>query len=40
MRRRLRVDFLAFGEGPNGVSLADNLNTLRPGSGTGVLPGV
>jgi len=31
---------MALGEGPNGVSLADSLNTLRPGSGTGLLPGV
>ena len=37
--RRPCVDF-TFGDGPNGVSLADSLNTLRPGSGTGVLPGV
>ena len=28
------------GEGPNGVSLADSLKTLRPGSATVLLPGV
>ena len=40
MGRGLPEASIAFGEGPNGVSLADSLNTLRPASGTGLLPGV
>jgi hypothetical protein len=40
MISRVPVGLDRLGEGPNGVSLADSLNTLRPNSAVGLLPGV